>query len=94
MPEYPLLDLRDRWNEARGAVGALAVLSAELLSQSEGAWRTDMRHVVQQAEAALDALRALPPGLLEGIARDQCSLMRELNEGPALPEVPLYHEAD
>ena len=72
-PEYPLLDLKHAWRDAHAYLTEAREQAEELYHASEATW-TEMAVIMQQVDRARAALGDLPPGILEGIAKEEADL--------------------
>jgi len=71
--EYPLLDLKHAWRDAHAYLTELYLQAEELFSVSEATW-ADRDTIMQHVDSARASLGDLPPGILEGIAKEEAAL--------------------
>lgn len=72
--DYPLLDLRDLWRDVHARLQEIQDLTEHLFCESEYTWgdMADIRFRIRCARKELG--EKLPPGILEGIAKDEADL--------------------
>jgi hypothetical protein len=74
LPDFPLLDLADAWHDAQRHLADVQAQAETLWTASEYTW-LDMVMVRQRAINARAALGTLPPGIQDGIAKDEADLV-------------------
>ena len=70
MYAFPLLDLKDLWQDSQARLQELETLLATLYAASDDTW-TDLLTMQTRVVQALSLLATLPPGIVEGIAKDE-----------------------
>ena len=70
MQDFPLLDLQSAWQDARQCLKEVQTIVERLYAVSDRTWY-DMLTMRAQVDKALSVLATMPPGIVEGIAKDE-----------------------